>query len=524
MSFATWYYPFFIAAVAVIFWALPSRYRGFFMIPAAFVFYGYWDIRFIALLMAAAGVDYLSALQMAGQSAGKMKAWLIALMPLAWLCIARFFKRFDLWELLLVGLFCLAFIACYEFWSRQRGPRRKRAFLGLAVGFNLALLGFFKYAAWFAEGARDGLRAVGVEADWATLNIVLPVGISFHTFQSVAYAVDVYHGKCPAEPSFRRILNMISFFPQLVAGPIERASHLLPQLAFSRPFDWRKVAWGLHLILAGFFLKVFVADNCAIVANYYFDSVHSGANLGGGWTLVGTLAFAFQIYGDFSGYSYIARGSAMLLGVELTRNFRLPYFATSPSDFWRRWHISLSSWFRDYVYIPLGGSRGSEFRTAINLLVTMLLAGLWHGASAMFVAWGAYHGALQAIWRASPGLERLGRANTLIARVLAITLTFALICIGWILFRAKSFPDLLVILQGLGIWQAPDAPGIAGAWNWLAFHVVPLLGIQLAVINQDEESDIVSLPMPLLVPIYLITAIGVLSSGYLSSQFIYFQF
>ena len=405
MSFATWYYPFFLLATAALFWLLPARLRTPFIVAASFVFYAYWDVRFIAMLIAAAVFDWTCTNAIAGRKPGFPAVLGYALLPLAWLLAAGFFKPVP------AGAPIAAAIGGFLYSVVFHVVKTKVHFLWLAIAGGLTLLGFFKYAGWFADNLRIALESAGIQASWSTLNILLPIGISFHIFQSIAYVADVHGRKLDAEPSFLRILSMLCFFPQLVAGPIERAAHMLPQLHFGRPFEWRDLAWGCHLILVGYFLKVFVADSCGVVADYYFNTLHEKApDFGASWTLAGTLAFAFQIYGDFAGYSLIARGSALFFGVRLFRNFSLPYLALTPSDFWRRWHISLSSWFRDYVYVPMGGNRGQVAR---NLILTMLLAGLWHGASWRFAVWGALHGGALIAWRGAglPDAESIERKN-----------------------------------------------------------------------------------------------------------------
>ncbi len=266
--------------------------------------------------------------------------------------------------------------AIYELLWRLPAEKQRRAFLLLSICSNLGVLVFFKYFNFFTGSLEVLLAKIGWNPGWTLLHIILPVGISFYTFQSISYAVDVYRGIAKSSRDFFTFAAFVSFFPQLVAGPIERRNDLLPQLEKPAKFKIAGIHYGLRLILVGLFKKVFVADNCALLANYAFDSK---TQLNGQWALLGVLAFAFQIYGDFSGYTDIARGSARLLGIRLNLNFNFPYFAASPSDFWRRWHITLSVWFRDYVYIPLGGNRHGALKTFRNLWITMLLAGLWHG-------------------------------------------------------------------------------------------------------------------------------------------------
>ena len=525
MSFATWYYPFFLLLTALIFWLLPSRARTPFVVAASFVFYAFWDVRFIAMLIAAAVFDWTCSNAIAGKKPSPLRVLGLALLPLAWLLAANLYQQVPVAAMVSAAVGVPLYLTLFAF------SKTKKHFLVLAIAGSLTLLGFFKYAGWFADNLRLALEAAGMQAGWSTLNILLPIGISFHIFQSIAYVADVSHRKLEPEPSFLRILNMLCFFPQLVAGPIERAAHLLPQLRFGRAFDWRNLAWGCHLILVGYFLKVFLADSCGVVADYYFNTLHaqvaSGAPaFGAGWTLAGLVAFALQIYGDFAGYSLIARGSALFFGVTLFRNFSLPYLALTPSDFWRRWHISLSSWFRDYVYIPLGGSRGgSGGSLARNVFLTMLLAGLWHGASWRFVAWGALHGGALIAWHAGglPSTENLP-GKSLVVKTSCWLLTMLVVLAGWAVFRAASLADVQLMAQSLAHWASSGLPGANGSWKWIAFHALPWLAILPVVGRGGEEPDLAGLPAWLLAPVYWVMFTLVITAGNLRAEFIYFQF
>jgi D-alanyl-lipoteichoic acid acyltransferase DltB (MBOAT superfamily) len=361
------------------------------------------------------------------------------------------------------------------------------------------------------------LKTVGLQPHELTLHILLPVGISFYTFQSLAYTWDVYRRQMQACPSFITYASYLSFFPQLVAGPIERAKHLLPQIATPRTWSVDHLHVGCRQILVGFFQKVFVADHCALIANYVFDST---TPLNGAWATLGAVAFAFQIYGDFAGYTNIARGSARLMGVELSKNFLFPYFAHAPSDFWQRWHISLSSWFRDYVYIPLGGNRGTHGRTLLNLLVTMFLAGLWHGASWMFVLWGVYHGVLLVVYRTALPLRWLEEQAP---RFLAIACMSLLTLFGWVIFRSTT-PE--IFLHWCSAWTQPSA--LALSWSkpaaWVALHVLPLLLLQIITWKQRDETNLQHLAWGWRTVIYLLLVVAITSATSSEQEFIYFQF
>jgi D-alanyl-lipoteichoic acid acyltransferase DltB (MBOAT superfamily) len=538
VSFATWYYPFFLAFVVGAFWLLPQRLRLWFVIAASLFFYAFWDVRFCALLIAAAASDHLCSNAYEGPAPAWTRVFAVGMAPAAWLLLAGLFKPVAGLHLALAVAgslgFCLLFFAV----CRLDAQRRGRWLVLLGVGVNLGILAFFKYANWFSGGLQDLLRHFGLAADNVVLDILLPVGLSFHTFQSIAYVVDVSQGRCRAEPSFWRVLCMITFFPQLVAGPIERAAKMLPQLRFESRFDRGMLAWGLHLLLIGYFLKVFVADNCAVVADYYFDTVHKGGSLGAGWALAATAAYAAQIYGDFVGYSYIARGSATLLGVELTRNFELPLLSRSPGEFWRRWHISLSTWIRDYLFLPLTLSLSYRNQDPVSdkpivsdrlivsscLIVTMLLAGLWHGADWHYVAFGGFHGILQVLWIVVPGAALLSSAPGILPNALSRALTFALVCIAWILFRSESIGDAVQVLATLGGVGGPGSAVPRGVLQWLALHAVPLLLLILAASRDTEEADIARRPGIVLATSYFLMIVMLASSEAGRAQFIYFQF
>jgi alginate O-acetyltransferase complex protein AlgI len=538
VSFATWTYPFFLLLVTTAFWLLPRRLRLPFILLASFVFYSFWDVRFCSLLIAAAASDYLCTQgdKDALPSMGKVLA--IAMLPTAWLLAAGAFKPVDRLYLAASAAACLGFCLVYVAGSRMGAERRRRLLLWLGIGVNLGILAFFKYANWFSSGFQELLEHFGFASDWVLLDILLPVGLSFHTFQSIAYVVDVFEGRCQAERNFWRVLCMIMFFPQLVAGPIERAARMLPQLKFDSRFDWRLLLWGLHLLLLGYFLKVFVADNCAVVADYYFKTVHKGETLGAGWALAATLAYAAQIYGDFVGYSYIARGSATMLGVELTRNFELPLLSRSPGEFWRRWHISLSTWIRDYVFLPLSLSISyrnqpspsanptidERLIVSFCLIVTMLLAGLWHGADWHYIAFGGFFGILQVLWLVAPGAKLLSSSPRMLPGIASRALTFALVCVAWILFRSESIGDAARILARLGDFSGRGTAVPSGVLWWLALHAVPLLLLMSLARHDKEEADIALRSRTTLTVAYFFMIFLLASSEAGRAQFIYFQF
>ena len=471
----------FFVVVLLAYRALPFRGQNTLLLIASYIFYGYWDWRFLSLIFASTLVDYL------------VGRWLV----------------------------------------RENDDQRRRRIITISVVMNLLFLGFFKYFGFFAQELNHLLLALGMNDSLPVLKVVLPVGISFYTFQSMSYTLDVYRRTTVPADHFADFCLYVSFFPQLVAGPIERSGHLLKQVIAPRPpmttDMWRE---GLYLILFGMFKKVVVADNAATIANHVFN------NPAQNWTalevLIGIYAFAFQIYGDFAGYSNIAQGTAKLLGFELSWNFRLPYFALSPSDFWKRWHISLSSWLRDYLYIPLGGNRKGPVRTYINLFLTMLLGGLWHGAAWTFLFWGALHGALLTFFRKFlPGVPELSSANEHVSAhrsryngllVLQAIVFFQFICLTWLLFRAQDMAQVWAMLAALGgSWQLTDFARFG--FGMLAFYVLPLFIYEGWLERRGDQLAILDRPWPVQAALYSYLLLMLLLFPPLAAQsFIYFQF
>jgi len=376
----------FFVAVFAIYWRLPHKGQHALLLIAGYIFYGYVHPWYCILLGATTLVDFT-------------------------------FTRL-----------------------MEDRPARKRLWLICILVSNFSILAAFKYFDFFTDNVLAVLHLIGWDAPRPVFEMLLPAGVSFYTFQSCAYALDVYRGQTWARRSLLDYAVYVSFFPQLVAGPIERAGHLLSQFEKPRRFDWSVARDALFLILWGLVKKRVIADTAAVFCNKAFSLSDSTFPI----VWAGVLCFCVQIYADFSAYTDIARGSARLLGFDLCQNFNHPWLAQSPADFWRRWHMSLSSWFRDYVFIPLGGSRGTELRVARNLMLTFLLSGLWHGAGWNFVIWGGWWGALLVLWRWLdkwvPGLTQgagAGRA------VLRWGVTMILVNIGWLMFREQSFPDLV---------------------------------------------------------------------------------
>ncbi|RFC46712.1 MAG: D-alanyl-lipoteichoic acid acyltransferase DltB, MBOAT superfamily [Verrucomicrobia bacterium] len=410
--------------------------------------------------------------------------WLSAKGQNAFLVLASyvFYGWVHPWYVVLIVCVTLVDWCCAKGMEDSTTPLRKKAFFLTALTVNLVVLGAFKYFGFFVENVTALLSAIGLMPSPMLLKIALPAGISFFTFQSVSYAVDVFQGRAKACRSLVDYAAFVCFFPQLVAGPIERAAHMIPQYQKRRLLDFDHVRDGALQLLWGLFQKVAIADNAALLADRVFSLGDPSFPILWG----GVIAFGVQIYADFSGYTAMARGSARLLGIELCANFRHPYLSESPPEFWRRWHMSLSTWFRDYVYIPLGGSRMGGLYWARNLFLTFLLSGLWHGAEWNYVIWGAYHGLLVVIW---PGLaSRFGwltpsaEGTGSLVGVGRILLTFLLMNLGWLFFREHSLSMLLHDLQlnpmaaSASEWRMGVALGVeALLYGFPLLVILPLL-------------------------------------------------
>src|SRR6184192_2912049 len=424
----------FLIPVALVYWRLPHRAQNILLLLASYFFYGWWDWRFLALMIGSNTMDFLIAQKItAGRADSNRKKWFV-----------------------------------------------------LSLVLNFGILGVFKYFDFFTGSFSTALETLGIHhIPLPLIRVILPPGISFYTFQEVAYIVDVYKGRIAASRSFFDYGLFISLFAHLIAGPIQRPGHLLPQAQNERTFDPDRFFDGLMLIFSGLIRKCIVADNCALLVNAAFGGQLGPPNL---WVvLLGTYGFAWQVYGDFSGYSDIARGCAQMLGFHFMVNFRQPFLAHRLQDFWRRWHISLSSWLRDYLYIPMGGSRAGEWKTVKNLFLTMVLAGLWHGANWTYVIFGAIHGIVLPIERFFfPAKTRpaAGSAPEPPAGFFALwaqrILTFNILCLSLAFFRATSLHAAAAFLAGLSnfAWR----PEYASAFFMLCLYSVPLF-----LIDRSEE-------------------------------------
>lgn len=470
----------FMPIVLTIFWLIPIqsrlRVQNILVTVASYIFYGWWDPRFLILILFSTVVDYTVGLQL----------------------------------------------------GKTDTERKRKLLLWTSVGVNLGVLGFFKYCNFFAVSFALAFETIFDHSlSVPTLNIVLPVGISFYTLQTLSYTIDVYRRKMEPTRDFWAFTAFVSFFPQLVAGPIERATNLLPQFIELRVFKYPMAVDGLRQILWGTFTKMVIADNCAACANTVFsDSAsHSGSTL-----VVGVIFFSFQIYGDFSGYSNIAIGTAKLFGFNLMTNFRYPYFSRDIAEFWRRWHISLSTWFRDYLYIPLGGSRGGKLLSVRNVFIIFLVSGLWHGAAWTFVAWGALNALFflpllltnqnrnytdtVAADRTLPTLRELG----------AMLFTFGLTTFAWIFFRAESIGHALRYVDGI------FSPTLLSWPQVMPLDVVALVALFVATEWQGRQQPyaIANLgfqwPRAVRWGLYYVICLAIVAIGGEQQDFIYFQF
>lgn len=461
----------FFLVVYGLYLSLKHKGQNVLLLASSYFFYGWWDARFLSLIVISTLVDYVVGLKL----------------------------------------------------TATDSPKARKGLVTISLVVNLGMLGFFKYFNFFAESLQTALLQYDIHVDPRFLDIVLPVGISFYTFQTLSYTIDIYRKKIGPCRSLLDFGVFVSFFPQLVAGPIERASHLIPQVEKERRVTYQDVREGAWLLLLGFFKKVVVADNMAMISGQVFDNPEGAHGL---MVIIGIYAFAWQIYGDFSGYSDIARGLSKLMGFDLMHNFRMPYFATNPSDFWRRWHISLSTWLRDYLYIPLGGSRGSNFKTYRNLLLTMILGGLWHGAAWNFVLWGIFHGGILCLHRLFEPffakIASLWRRFPRFGHLFSIVLFFQVTCIGWLLFAVKDVGDIATLAGNL---VQPFALNGKMAILSIVFFASPLIFLDIAQERIGSDLFVKSWPKVARLVVYMVLLSYILLCGVATGEtFIYFQF
>lgn len=470
-------FAFFLPIVFVFYWFVvnkSTKMQNVLLLLSSYVFYGWWDWRFLALIAFSSVVDFI------------------------------------------VGIYL----------NKETGSLKRKILVCTSIAVNIGLLGVFKYYNFFVQGFVDAFSILGHEFHFQTLNVILPVGISFYTFQTLSYTIDVYRKKLTATRDFVSFFAYVAFFPQLVAGPIERAVNLLPQFGVQRTFDANKSADGLRQILWGLFKKIVIADNCAPYVDAIFANAgdHSGSVL-----FIGVFLFAFQIYGDFSGYSDIAIGSARLFGFNLMQNFAFPYFSRDIAEFWRRWHISLSSWFRDYLYIPIGGSRGGKWTVTRNILVIFVISGFWHGANWTFLFWGLINGLyflpLLFLKRNRKYLDTVAENSIFptLREIVQISTTFFMTLLAWIFFRAQDMGHAISFLKGIlstSLFSMPEVQPV---------QVLILIALLVAVewIQRKKEhalkiEEIKTRSIRWLV--YLAISLSIIFLGGEQQEFIYFQF
>ncbi|MBD3583491.1 MBOAT family O-acyltransferase [Flavobacterium selenitireducens] len=477
MLFNSWEFALFLPIVFALYWLISGKrlqVQNILLLAASYFFYSCWDWRFLFLLIFSTGLDYFTGLMVTGSDGFKKKFW---------------------------------------FW--------------LSIIVNLGLLGVFKYYNFFAESFADMLGAVGFKASFATLNVILPVGISFYTFHGVSYVIDIYKGRIEPERNFVTYSLFVSYFPLLVAGPIERATHLLPQIKRERKFDYAKAMDGFYQILWGLFKKVVVADSCAQYVNFIFDNP---GEMNSVTLALGGVFFAFQVYGDFSGYSDIALGTSKLFGIDLLRNFNYPYFSRDIAEFWRRWHISLSSWFRDYLYIPLGGSKGGMWMKIRNTFIIFLVSGFWHGADWTFVIWGGLHAVymlpllIRKSNRTDLNIVAEGKLFPSLRDFLGICFTFGIHSFALIIFRSESIGAAFDYIARMFTFT------LEGSWQHKELgryipELLPLIGLFVVVewLSRSHEHPVFG-KFKWVKAMAIIGGILVLGAFSNPESFIYFQF
>lgn len=482
MLFNSFQYLIFLPIVFIFYWLIfkSIKIQNLFVVIASSIFYGWWDWRFLILIYITIGLSYVTSLM----------------------------------------------IGSYPKWGG--------VIAGVNVIINLSILCYYKYLNFFADSLKVLFSQFGYQLDWFTLDVLLPVGISFYTFQALSYSIDVRRGSIEPTKDFIAFAAYISFFPQLVAGPIERSTQLLPQFLQRRVFDYTTAVDGMRQILWGFFKKLIIADNCAYLANQIFDGYES---CNGSLLALGALFFTFQIYGDFSGYSDIAIGTAKLFGIRLMRNFNLPYFSRDIAEFWRRWHISLNKWFIDYVYIPIGGSRCGKLINMRNILIVFLLSGLWHGANWTFVVWGIYNGVLIIAYlqlglnKKRPEIISPNKYIPSIKEIMEMFVTFSLVVIGWIIFRAESLQHAVGYFKGMidkSLVQRPNFHNVEIGSTQLVYTLIFICVLQVVewvFRKRGFGFDLSQCPSRVLrwaVYLSIIVLLTVFSGE--QEKFIYFQF
>lgn len=477
MLFNSFIFLIFLAIILPIYYTIPRRWRSVHLLVVSYIFYGYWDWRFCSLLALSTIVDFFIGLKL----------------------------------------------------YNAKSLRTKKVLLWASLGVNLGILGFFKYFNFFVDSFESMVTGFGGNLDYLHLNIILPVGISFYTFQTMSYTIDIYRNNLKPTKSLLDFAVFVAFFPQLVAGPIERATHLLPQITRLKSPDRTQIKEGVALIVLGLFKKVMIGDASGRLVDRIFGHIEQFSSVE---LLVALVLFSVQIYADFSGYSNIARGLGKLLGIELMRNFEQPYLSANITEFWRRWHISLSSWLRDYLYISLGGNRKGETRTYINLMLTMLIGGLWHGASWNFVIWGGLHGIYLAVhkWmlqgeKIKPQPQGIRNIGGVMKYLVSAFGTYILVLFTWLFFRASDFQTVTIFFSKIFDWQTSEL-----GWRFIKIgfsYVALTMAIDLFEFLTKSHAFVLKIPLKpvrygIMVPMFVIVIIYMFQAEPL--PFVYFQF
>ncbi len=523
----------FLPVVYLLYRCTRFQVQNYILLAAGYFFYGWWDVRFLFLIAFSTSIDFWLGLLL---DRGKLTRFQ-KLVPAAFLLFASVvfvsldFRNPDsVVNTQYTGLtfsaavaFLAAAAAAYEILTRISDNARRKACILISLTVQIGILCFFKYFNFFADSMQTALHAIGIEAEPILLNVILPVGVSFYTFQSLAYMIDIFRKELKPTDHFGNFALFVSYFPQLQAGPIERAHNLLPRIESPRVITLDQSLRGLHLILLGIFKKVGIADGVAGTVDQIFNNPGTLSWID---VVAGSVLFAVQIYCDFSGYSDIARGVSKLLGIDLMVNFNLPYFSSNPQEFWRRWHISLSTWLRDYLYIPLGGNNGSVARVCTNLMITMVLGGLWHGASWNFVLWGFYQGTLLVIYR----LWRAARkapvaAASLWQKAVFIPIFFVFTCYGWLLFRARSFEQIASMTKILftDFGNFDFAGGVPRLGALFGISILAVFELLQYYYRDSQYYKRLAFPLRGLAMALMLTVIFLGTSNE-PAQFIYFQF
>ncbi len=517
------------------YWLLKGRARMWLCLVASYIFYGWWDWHFLGLVAFTTTLDYLLGVGIEEGRTNSLKKFLAVVTSVSAISIVAYkyitHTSFEADRLFyLIPIFtAVLWLSSIFFVDRVKESRKKQHLVILSVFANLGFLGFFKYFGFFTNSLIEGLKALGIDGNWESLHIILPIGISFYTFQSMSYTIDVYRKEIKAERDFFLYATFVSFFPQLVAGPIVRARQFLPQFqGGDRQFSWVRFTEGLAQVLWGFFKKVAIADSIAPFVDQIFSFPGNFSSMS---CLIGVILYSFQIYCDFSGYSNIACGLAEMLGFTFPWNFRTPYFSKNFSEFWTRWHISLSSWLRDYLYISLGGNRGGKYITYRNNMLTMVIGGLWHGANWTFVFWGFLHGLYLIIQRiAGPILgkfENFIKMPKWLQVAFDIGIVYFFTCFAWIFFRAKDFSTAVDVIKSIASLEGFSWGTVIDKFVVIKAFILILILLTAEIVHnniKDLQQLAIENPVFRIVSFATLMLLVAFFGTFSANAFIYFQF